>query len=83
MSNCCRKRGPTPGSRRNVLEPYMFEGRRVSSTEIRKLLLGGAVEEAARRLGQHHMIEGRGGSGATGGAAKSAYRPPTWTIRPS
>ncbi len=51
--------GANAGFETHVLEPYMFEGRRVSSTEIRKLLLGGAVEEAARLLGQHHMIEGR------------------------
>ncbi len=51
--------GADAGFETHVLEPYMFEGRRVSSTEIRKLLLGGAVEEAARLLGQHHMIEGR------------------------
>lgn len=51
--------GADAGFETHVLEPYMFEGRRVSSTEIRKLLLSGAVEEAARRLGQHHMIEGR------------------------
>ena len=51
--------GANAGFETHVLEPYMFEGRRVSSTEIRKLLLGGAVEEAARLLGQRHMIEGR------------------------
>ena len=51
--------GANAGFETHVLDPYMFEGRRVSSTEIRKLLLSGAVEEAARRLGQHHLIEGR------------------------
>ena len=50
--------GASAGFETHVLDPYMFEGRRVSSTEIRKLLLGGAVEEAARLLGQHHLIEG-------------------------
>ena len=51
--------GATAGFEAHVLEPYMFEGRRVSSTEIRKLLLGGEVDEAARRLGQRHLIEGK------------------------
>ena len=50
--------GVNAGFETHVLDPYMFEGRRVSSTEIRKLLLGGSVEEAARRLGQRHLIEG-------------------------
>ena len=54
-----QEEGANAGFETHVLEPYMFEGRRVSSTEIRKLLLGGAVEEAARLLGQHHMIGGR------------------------
>jgi len=51
--------GAGAGFETHVLEPYMYEGRRVSSTEIRKLLLGGEVDEAARRLGQHHLIEGK------------------------
>ncbi len=54
-----QEEGANTGFETHVLEPYMFEGRRVSSTEIRKLLLSGAVEEAARLLGQHHMIGGR------------------------
>lgn len=51
--------GASTGFETHVLDPFMFEGRRVSSTEIRKLLLSGSVEEAARRLGQHHLIEGK------------------------
>ena len=51
--------GANLGFETHVIEPYMFGGRRVSSTEIRKLLLSGAVEEAARLLGQHHLIEGK------------------------
>ena len=54
-----QKEGADAGFETHVLDPYMFEERRVSSTEIRKLLLSGAVEEAARLLGQHHLIEGR------------------------
>ena len=54
-----QEEGASAGFETHVLEPYMFEGRRVSSTEIRKLLLGGAVEEAARLLAQRHLIEGR------------------------
>ncbi len=54
-----REEGARAGFETHVLAPYMFEGRRVSSTEIRKLLLGGAVEEGARLLGQHHLVEGR------------------------
>lgn len=54
-----RREGAGAGFETRVLDPYVFEGRRVSSTEIRKLLLGGAVEEAARLLAQRHVIEGR------------------------
>ncbi len=53
------REGADAGFETRVLDPYMFEGRRVSSTEIRKLLLSGAVEDAARLLGQCHLIEGK------------------------
>lgn len=54
-----RREGANAGFETRALEPFMFEGRRVSSTEIRKLLLGGEVEEAARLLARRHLIEGR------------------------
>lgn len=41
-----------------VLDSFLFEGRRVSSTEIRSLIAGGDVAETARRLGQYHLVEG-------------------------
>jgi len=53
-----RAEGERLGFEARVLEPYMFEGRRVSSSEIRALLLAGEVDKAARLLGQHHLIEG-------------------------
>ncbi len=54
-----RREGARAGFETRVLPPYMFEGSRVSSTEIRKLLRSGAVEEAARLLAQPHLVEGR------------------------
>ncbi len=53
-----RAEGERCGFETLVLDPHILEGRRVSSTEIRRLLLEGDVEEAARRLGQHHVLEG-------------------------
>ncbi|MEE9275943.1 MAG: riboflavin kinase, partial [bacterium] len=53
-----RAEGERCGFETLVLDPHNLEGRRVSSSEIRRLLLEGDVEEAARRLGQHHVLEG-------------------------
>jgi len=53
-----RAEGKKLGFETQTLEPFMFEGRRVSSTGIRRLLAAGEVEEAARLLGQPHLIAG-------------------------
>ncbi|MBI3025503.1 MAG: bifunctional riboflavin kinase/FAD synthetase [Candidatus Tectomicrobia bacterium] len=53
-----RAQGERLGFETQTVEPFMFEGRRVSSTEIRRLLASGAVEEAARLLGQPHLVAG-------------------------
>ncbi|OGL62421.1 MAG: riboflavin biosynthesis protein RibF [Candidatus Tectomicrobia bacterium RIFCSPLOWO2_12_FULL_69_37] len=53
-----RAEGERLGFETQTVEPYMFEGRRVSSTEIRRLLASGEVEEAAKLLGQPHLVAG-------------------------
>lgn len=50
--------GAKSGFAVKVIAPFLFEERRVSSTEIRALIAGGDVEEAGRRLGQYHLVEG-------------------------
>jgi len=42
----------------DVLEPFSFQGKVVSSTEIRKLLASGSVADANLLLGTRHSLEG-------------------------
>jgi riboflavin kinase/FMN adenylyltransferase len=53
-----RAEGGKLGFETRVLDAFMHQGRRVSSSEIRKLLLAGEVGEASKFLGRYHMIEG-------------------------
>ncbi|MEK6711539.1 MAG: bifunctional riboflavin kinase/FAD synthetase [Nitrospinota bacterium] len=53
-----RAEGERLGFETQVAEPFLFEGRRVSSTEIRRLIAAGEVEGAAKLLGQPHLLEG-------------------------
>ncbi len=53
-----RSEGERLGFETRMIEAFMSEGQRVSSSAIRKLLLAGEVEEAARFLGGYHVIEG-------------------------
>lgn len=53
-----RREGRRLGFETCVIEPFYFRGSRVSSSEIRKLLLAGDVGEAASLLGNFHLIEG-------------------------
>jgi len=47
-----------------VVEPVLFEGKRVSSREIRSLIAEGRVEQARQLLGRPFRIEGVVGQGA-------------------
>ena len=42
----------------DVLKPFSFQGKVVSSTEIRKLLASGSVADANLLLGTRHSLEG-------------------------
>ncbi len=53
-----REEGERLGFETSVIQAFHFGGSRVSSSEIRKLLLAGKVDEAALLLGQCHLIEG-------------------------
>lgn len=51
-----------------VVQPIQFEGQVVSSSRIRRCLVEGRAEEAARMLGRPHRIRGRVTHGAGRGA---------------
>jgi riboflavin kinase/FMN adenylyltransferase len=42
----------------HIIEPVKLDGRIISSSQIRKLLLDGAIEEANNMLGRHYSVEG-------------------------
>ena len=53
-----RKMADTYGFRFETIEAITLDGERVGSNAIRKLIMDGGVEKAARFLGRPHMIEG-------------------------
>jgi len=54
-----RKMGEDLGFLVEALDPVMLDGERVSSSLIRKTLMEGDVEKAARLLGRRYSIQGR------------------------
>lgn len=55
LRKMCEERGVSV----NIFEPVAFNGTRVSSTEIRRLLEDGRVEEANILLGHLHFMKGK------------------------
>jgi len=53
-----REEGDRLGFETRIIPAFEFEGSRVSSSNIRKLLISGDVGAAAQLLGQPHLIEG-------------------------
>ena len=53
-----KKMGNTYGFAVGVIEPVQVDGAVVSSSSVRDLLVKGRVEDAARLLGRHYLIEG-------------------------
>jgi riboflavin kinase/FMN adenylyltransferase len=53
-----REEGKRLGFETRIIPAFQFKGSRVSSSEIRRLLIAGDVGEAAQLLGQPHLIEG-------------------------
>jgi riboflavin kinase / FMN adenylyltransferase len=56
--NMLRKLAGTYGFRFEAMEAIKLDGERVGSNAIRKLIMDGNVEKAAKFLGRPHMIEG-------------------------
>jgi riboflavin kinase/FMN adenylyltransferase len=64
---CLRKLGRELGYDVHVVDPLIVDGQAVSSSRIRRLLLEGHVEEAARLLGRYPSLSGEVVEGARRG----------------
>ncbi len=53
-----KKMGSAYGFEVGMIEPVQVDGAVVSSSSVRDLLVNGRVEDAARLLGRHYLIEG-------------------------